>query len=526
MIDYTELFDQNIKTFRLSMMPHASKLTNNSQQEIYELFRFGNNDFHKARNVCEEAQSLSYAVFGRILGQLFQEYKPSVEWPFPTTTETEWMRFKYKDTDTSTLLLFVDKTPPNDSDLISGLLKEYKCNSYKCIYILYDYTEMKWFDPKSTGEKHRAESNEYTLKDFFEEYFGIEEYKRFDTAAADYVSKMNDLLGYVTLKTLVPGALSSFQMQVEKAIVSYPYENLKSINQIWKNNTYTLCESEFSKLRKRFFEDKWYYLLLGTKDFSESIITAEWLYDSMKEAQAIDLTVIGLGYCKAVEQLLYRLINLRASNCIKPEANLGNMAHAVMNNINASTKSNSGNQCFFRSDLDSSTMEYVSQTIFAYKNVRNNHFHRDNIRNVGTIDMIRDKTYQLLFLLLCTFDISNKDLRKLGMPQFIQTDFEKLCEYVNFHRGEQFTIDFGEGEQIWRAKTDEYIAFGANGRLQYSGVYFSKGGEKRKFTIGNLPRVGYVVNQKIGRRDLENEPIKKMIIYENGKYVGPPYIWE
>ena len=35
--------------------------------------------------------------------------------------------------------------------------------------------------------------------------------------------------------------------------------------------------------------------------------------DSMKRAQAIDLTAIGMGYFKAVEQLLYEI--LMVNNC-------------------------------------------------------------------------------------------------------------------------------------------------------------------------------------------------------------------
>lgn len=55
---------------------------------------------------------------------------------------------------------------------------------------------------------------------------------------------------------------------------------------------------------------KTYQVMLGDHHFSESLITAEWLYDSMKKAQAIDLTVIGMGYFKAVERVLFELICL------------------------------------------------------------------------------------------------------------------------------------------------------------------------------------------------------------------------
>lgn len=71
-----------------------------------------------------------------------------------------------------------------------------------------------------------------------------------------------------------------------------------------------LSETDYKRIREQFFDERTMLILIGTHDFAESIITAEWLYSSMKQAKAIDLTVIGTGYFKAVEQLLYELICL------------------------------------------------------------------------------------------------------------------------------------------------------------------------------------------------------------------------
>ena len=68
-----------------------------------------------------------------------------------------------------------------------------------------------------------------------------------------------------------------------------------------------------------------------TDDFAESLITAEWLRDSMRKAHAIDLTVIGTGYFKAAEQLLFSLAKLRFSNVDEKET-FGNFAHRYQKN--------------------------------------------------------------------------------------------------------------------------------------------------------------------------------------------------
>lgn len=63
-------------------------------------------------------------------------------------------------------------------------------------------------------------------------------------------------------------------------------------------------------IEAQFVNDKVFRFALGNHDYAESLITAEWLINSMEKAKAIDLTVIGMGYLKAVELLLFDLICL------------------------------------------------------------------------------------------------------------------------------------------------------------------------------------------------------------------------
>ena len=48
-----------------------------------------------------------------------------------------------------------------------------------------------------------------------------------------------------------------------------------------------LFEPDYKNIYKQYLEDGMYLALLGFCDFAESFLTAEWMYDSMKEAQAM-----------------------------------------------------------------------------------------------------------------------------------------------------------------------------------------------------------------------------------------------
>lgn len=121
-----------------------------------------------------------------------------------------------------------------------------------------------------------------------------------------YVESVRNCIGYNTVKTLTPGSLINFRKVTENEILKHPYDELLNV----QVKNYTLEPTELNKLKDQFFKDKTFQGLLGDKGYAESLVTAKWLFDSMKKAQAIDLTIIGMGYFKAVEQLLYELICL------------------------------------------------------------------------------------------------------------------------------------------------------------------------------------------------------------------------
>ena len=280
--------------------------------------------------------------------------------------------------------------------------------------------------------------------------------------------------------------------------------------------------------------------LLGSRDFAESLVTAEWLFDCMKKAQAIDLTIIGMGYFKAVEQLLFELICLHKNEGrqIKKDYSRRDLSSTVeLNDVNIDDEAidtTIGSMAVFyrdnldmlRSDLTWRTRKYILETIFEFKDLRNGYFHKDNIHDWVKIEAIRNSTFKLLFLLMGATALTEDNKDTLGFQREIVSDYYKLCEYVHYHHGELFYLDFGtEQEDMALGNYDAYSKVLNDRYVGYTGVYFkelSKGGRVVRFLEDKLPSKISLCKFVFGYSDrIDITPVKVRTIYENGKFVGP-----
>lgn len=548
--NYSSLFEQALSRIKSLRAPRADRLeVKDLQWDIVQeqaLFNFGGEDFEKSVTVYKGANSISVSCLHFIIGQLFKMYDYSTEDVAidPSGNERVFgrVRFAFKDNRSKTLLLFKDiedsslwKKKDGEPDAICELMQQNACEKCKYIYLMFDYAYLQLVGHNDDESDPGRGYNLYSLKWFFEEYFGQEEYEQFNIAVTAYISEVNSYIGYVTIKTLIPSSLINFRKNVERTLVNFEYEQLLSI----KYNGFELREEEYKKIRKQFLDDRTLLTLLGSKDFAESLITAEWLYDSMKKEKAIDLTIIGMGYFKAVEQLLYDLICLHKNQGLTirkdysrkdlpPEiplndqnindkaidVTLGSMAVFVRDNA----------QVLFRNDLAWKTKKFVREAIFKYADLRNGYFHKDNIHQPERIEEIRDVSFYMFFLLLGAYDLSEDSLVNLGLSQIVQNDYYRLCEYVDYHSGMLFVLDLGYGEdQYGIACADLFTKVVENRYVQYSGVYFKEiQGRTFRFTEGNLPKEIYLGKFEFERSELVSaEPVKVKKIFENGKYVGP-----
>ena len=544
-LNYEELFEQALNRIKSIRTPRADRLeAKDLQWDVVKeqaLFNFGGEDFEKSVMVYKGANDISVSCLYFIICQLFRLYNCSVESvaidPIKDEKGLERIKFAFIDSRSSTLLLFKSiedssfwKKKDAEPETIRELMKQNSCIKCKYIYLMFDYAYLQLVSHNDDESDPGRGYNLYSLRWLFEEYFGQEEYEKFCSAVTAYISEVDSYIGYATIKTLIPTSLVNFRKIVERTLVNYRYDDLLSI----KYKGFVLWKQEYKKIKEQFLDDKTILTMLESNDFAESLITAEWLYDSMKKAKAIDLTVIGMGYFKAVEQLLYELVCLHKNKGLTIrevqlddqsienktiDVTLGSMAIFVKKNA----------PIFFRNDITWKTKKFVCEAIFKYADLRNGYFHKDNIHRMERIEEIRNSTFHMFFLLLGACNLSEVNLKELGLPQIVQSDYYRLCEYVDYHSGMLFILDLGYGEeQFGIACVDMFTKVVENMYIQYSGVYFKEiQGRTFRFTEDNLPREIYLGKFEFESTELVSaKPVKVKKIFENGKYVGPSIVEE
>lgn len=547
--NYSILFKQAIQRIKCIRNPHAAnpEFTDMKWDDVRNelLFDFGGNEHEKYERVITSAKDISLSCLhfiilklGEIYGCQFKTIDAEIK-----IDKGSKIYFLIHDEKKDELLVFKEleecpgwKIKGREPEKIQSLMDEIKVKTCKYVYMVHDYAYLQMIGHNEDNNDPGRGYNLYGIKWFWENYFGEDEYQNFICALNEYKKQVNEYIGYAYIKTLGNAALINFRKITEYEITVENYDALLSKSQRdISGRTLSLLESDYKKIRKQFFDEQVMLVLIGKHDFAESLITAEWLYSSMKQAKAIDLTVIGTGYFKAVEQILYELICLHKdegrkikknkskdmvplteANILKKDfldTTLGSMANFYKDNID-----------ILRSDIGKAR-DYVRETIFAYAKVRNSYFHKHNIHDWNKIDEIRSATFQLLFLLLGAQQLSDVERKALGqVDTSLYDDYYKLCEYVNFHSNELFFINLGGADAFAIAVSDMYIETDTNDYIKYSGVYFKelgKDGRKFKFNKENLPKVIYTGKFVFAKTEMVGvEPVKRMKIYENGKFVG------
>lgn len=538
-INYNAFFNHALQYIKRIRNPNSDKLEENDlmwnvvlQQS---LFNFGGNNLKKYSDIVDAAKKISISCLSEIIFNLQKEAhlfdlidSNSIKEKHPNIC------FTLKNLHSDTLFIFKEieecsfwKLKDKEPEDIQLFMKKNEASSCKYVYFMFDYAYLQIVGHNDDESDPGRGYNAYSIKWFFETYFGEAEYLKFNTELRNYIQEVNDYLGYILIKSLTPNSMINFRKITERSIIKFPFEILSEK----KAKDYELAEDEFIKIKDQFIGKKTYLVMLGDHHFSESLITAEWLYDSMKKAQAIDLTVIGMGYFKAVEQLLFELICLHKNEnryikavCVdndsicdnKLDTTIGAMAYFYKDNLD-----------ILNDDLSWQTRKYIRETIFGYKSFRNGYFHKDNIHSWDKIEEIRTASLSMIFLLLGAQKLTDDDLDQLGMPNTDEfSDYSRLCEYVNFHSENLFFLNLGEKEDALAfGCSDKYSKVVDNKYIKYSGVYFREIGEDGRtvlFREKNLPKDIYLGKFVFAQTEMiDIKPVKVKKIFENGKYIGP-----
>lgn len=343
----------------------------------------------------------------------------------------------------------------------------------------------------------------YSLKQFFEMYFTIDEYDTFRAYLDRLKTEASEYFGLTLVKTLTPNSQHHFKQEVKSALLEFDYQSA--------DEEMRLTSTQRELINDQFFGNAVYEALTGANDYAKSFMTAEWLYHSLFGADNVDLTVITMGYFKAVEQFLYDFLCLHTMDKDRQNRKVYAGKHGLVDMLDTDTLQQfkeqillSGLTGFFgyrdddgylhhrnkdllRSCISDSTYGLIIDALQGIKEIRNEYFHKDNSYDWNVVNDARNKSIFTFYLMLGSYEISNENRRELGITEaFRHDDFYQLCDYINtVATSSEMILDlsvfyvngeYGEENALFACADPNVKEYDKYGDPLFSGIYFRKMG--------------------------------------------------
>ena len=416
-----------------------------------------------------------------------------------------------------------------DNIVLECILKIFNAKSFKFVTDVFDkaYGEQLNNYLGCTDETDVSKgTNIYSLKWFLNDFIRIENYDGLEKKIKDFEQKVLDYFSVYELKKLKDKTKFNFKRIVLNRLINFDYSKLTADIMELPENTKerirsaNLSNDDFNYIKNQYLFKNFYSTFLSDNDYSESFCTAEWLYSSIKQAKSIDLTIIGMGYIKCLEQLIFEILK-KNGNAINKKKTIGEMAFLF-----------SDNKDYF-GDIDYVSKVFIIEKIHEYTKIRNGYFHKDNIKLWSKIDLIRNKTYELLFLLLGSIRVNETIDNMLHITEInLVNDFYKLSEFVDYYSGVPYLIEYTNEIKKWYiGLPDSKTIYFDNGIVKYSGVYFKplrifndEIDNVSFFDTSKMPSKIFIGKLTIGKTPGETCPVAHKLIFEEGKFVGPSII--
>lgn len=250
-----------------------------------------------------------------------------------------------------------------------------------------------------------------TLKEFWVEHFGKEEYNELVFAINQFNNQAQEIIGFSTMVTPTDAAIDRFREMTGKMLRERTYSSLIPADVY--NSQVRLMEQNY------LVQGRW-KAMIGRRNFAISFITSEWYFKMHQLTESFDLTWVAAGYLKSVEQLLYAVIELyegtgitiRSTNRTIIEFSKQNESQidSTLGSLKAVLKHNG------LMEVNRYAREHIINTIEDWcKKNRNGYFHKDVLQSIDRLMEIRETALQLYFLILGSFALSNDQLRNLGI---------------------------------------------------------------------------------------------------------------
>ena len=130
------------------------------------------------------------------------------------------------------------------------------------------FTEI--LDTTNPEEDENSTNNIYSFKYYFEQHFGVEEYKCFEKYITQFIEDVEEYVGVAVVRTLKPNALFGFRNKLLETIRGLDYSEI--ISELQGKE---LTHNQRQSINKQFFGMKYYMAMVGKRDFAKSFITAE-----------------------------------------------------------------------------------------------------------------------------------------------------------------------------------------------------------------------------------------------------------
>ncbi len=438
----------------------------------YEMFRFANPLFYNAKHQIDFAEDESEKMIVRVLKSLFCESGYIVENIFDNN-------FNYANL-LSGFIIYSDSCKKTGFCFMKNVgyvdwKKLQNETGFEDLNVVFFSTQIDFkFDEKYEKEgvikKIYKRNNLHTL---FEQYFCSNIYTIFMNAVNEYVNKINNKIGIITVATTSNIQTVYLKKIIEEEVIKKDYKNQpfwrilvkKSFNAYdgkekirISKKTNNLRDDKFNRIIKQYIDDRYYQVLFGNSDFAKSLLSSEWLFHSYKsmintDSEEYDFTPIICGYLKSMEQLVFLFMKCLANKGYYAQAKKGVKNQLEMDGIVGVNR----DEKYIDIEITDSSLKYIdsqlgscglflkqkntkhvvlkssSNEIYKLLNdfreeCRNGYFHTDNVYNWKQIEKIRENAFYLYFLLLgdCNISIENENLQVR-----FKSKYEDFCDTIS-----------------------------------------------------------------------------------------------
>lgn len=542
---------------------------NNTKYGMSTIINLGGDDYIPFDFIMKNAESLLQDMLLETIRALIEYYKIKVKWyiiqnsnskliSFDETrrmsidSKTSFLSFIFEESNGKrTIYIFKEFGISNqiDKEVRKRIFQENKIEDFYYISLTENDAYKEIINHNKDESDITRGTHRYSLKQFFNIFFNQDEYLIFKQYAKLFEKEIQKYYGLSIVRTLTTSSVFSF-----KQIIKNKLQEL-NIDTLDQNNN--LSEEQKIVLKKNFYQNKNFEVLLGNSDFAQSFITSEWLFDSLSDAENIDLTIIAMGYFKTIEQLLFDFIKLHTIEKDEVPRKIFAGKHGrielkddVLNNDEYTKNITLGNlvkffgdyklnsnSCYKRNDdllypeINIETYNYIIKVLSKIVGLRNGYFHKHNLKDWDFVREARNHALLILYLFLGAYKLTQKDKIELGMIEENNNNlYYKLCQFTNkialSDHGLEIPIFYDKStddiKDFWLAVADPSIEFNSDNYPIYSGVYLRRMENKiaKRMWKEDMPDEMW-----IGKLVIVN-PIKLKLtgpiakLYSNGEWFG------